>query len=74
MWRRVDLVWTDVSEETPVHTTSAQRQNPENGIIYSHRCENLKSYTVSILSSFIVYSRKTSLDEEFTVTNSLNIA
>jgi hypothetical protein len=29
MWRRVDLVWTDVS------------------VLYSHRCENLKSYNSS---------------------------
>jgi hypothetical protein len=36
MWRDVDLVWTDVSEE---RISSI----PEDGIPHSHRCENLKS-------------------------------
>jgi hypothetical protein len=48
MWRRVDPVWTDVSEErsseTSVHTRSTQRHIPEGGILHSHRRESLKSY------------------------------
>jgi hypothetical protein len=41
MLRRVAHVRTDVSEER----TKAKRRNiPENGILHSHRRENLKSY------------------------------
>jgi hypothetical protein len=29
-----------------VHTGSAQRHIPEDGILHSHRHENLKSYTI----------------------------
>jgi hypothetical protein len=67
MWRRVDLVWTDISlqlpthvgssladfstlkmeairsSETSVHTRSTRRHIPEDGILHSHRRENLKS-------------------------------
>jgi hypothetical protein len=32
------------SSETSVHTRSTQRHIPEEGILHSHRCENLKSY------------------------------
>jgi hypothetical protein len=32
------------SSETSVHTRSTRRHIPENGILYSHRRENLKSY------------------------------
>jgi hypothetical protein len=31
------------SSETPVYTKSTQRHIPEDGILQSHRCENLKS-------------------------------
>jgi hypothetical protein len=34
------------SSETYVHTRSTRRHIPEDGILHSHRCENLKSYTV----------------------------
>jgi hypothetical protein len=34
----------DTSSETWVNTRSAQRHIPEDGIILSHRNENLKSY------------------------------
>jgi hypothetical protein len=30
--------------ETSVHTRSARRHVPEDRILHSHRCENLKSY------------------------------
>jgi hypothetical protein len=32
------------SSETSVHTRSTQRHIPEDGILHSHRPENLKSY------------------------------
>jgi hypothetical protein len=59
MWRRVELVWTDVSEErlqSPAHagssladflvvyTKSTRSHIPEDGIVQSHRHENIKSY------------------------------
>jgi hypothetical protein len=59
MWRRVVLVWTDVSDdriasifrveeaiwasETSVHTKAIWRDIPEVGIHHSHHRENLKS-------------------------------
>jgi hypothetical protein len=70
MWRRVGLVWTDVSEERvasifrvknsaseepawaggysemSVHIISTRRHIPEDGILHSHRHENLKSYAI----------------------------
>jgi hypothetical protein len=75
MWRRVDLVWTDVSEEriasvfrvekpasdesawtggseTSVNTISIRRHIPEDGILDSHRRENLKSLHDLISFSF----------------------
>jgi hypothetical protein len=59
MWRLVDLVWTDVSEEGVasifrVEKSASEepawaggyslRNIPEDGILHSHRRENLKSY------------------------------
>jgi hypothetical protein len=40
------------SSETSVHTRSTRRYIPEDGILHSHRCENLKSYTIQ--ASFTV--------------------
>jgi hypothetical protein len=40
------------SSETSVHTIYTRRHIPEVGILYSHRCENLKSY----IMNFIIYS------------------
>jgi hypothetical protein len=34
------------SSEASVHTKSTWHNIPENGILHSHRCENLKSYIV----------------------------
>jgi hypothetical protein len=50
MWRSVDLVKTDVSEErvaseTSVLARSTWRQISEDDILYNHRRENIKSYT-----------------------------
>jgi hypothetical protein len=36
------------SSEASVHTRSTRRHIPENGILHSHRCENLKSYMTYI--------------------------
>jgi hypothetical protein len=53
MLRRVVLVRTDVSEalrssETSVFTRAKRRNISEDGIIHSHRRENLKSYIFPI--------------------------
>jgi hypothetical protein len=51
MWRRVLPVCTVIppNSETSVHTRSTRCHIPKNGILHSHRRENLKSYTASIL-------------------------
>jgi hypothetical protein len=36
------------SSKTSVHTRSTRRHIPEDGILHSHRCENLKSYKLNI--------------------------
>jgi hypothetical protein len=36
------------SSEMSVHTSSTRRHIPEDGILHSHRRENLKSYTAQI--------------------------
>jgi hypothetical protein len=41
MWNCVDIVWT-------------QRHIPEDGILHSHRCENLKSYISSFSPQNVV--------------------
>jgi hypothetical protein len=55
--RRVALVRTDVSEElspseTSVLTRVTRRNIPEDVILHSHRCENLKSYKNYSLMKF----------------------
>jgi hypothetical protein len=37
------------SSETSVHTRATRRNIPENTILHSHRCENLKSYIFCFL-------------------------
>jgi hypothetical protein len=39
--------------ETSVHTRSTLRHIPEDGILHSHRRENVKSYTVSVQFTLI---------------------
>jgi hypothetical protein len=80
MWRHVDHVWNDVSEEriasstlkmeatrsseTSVHTRSTRRHIPEDGILHSHRCENLKSYLpIYFLLAIILYLSCIASDE-----------
>jgi hypothetical protein len=54
--RRVALVRTDISKEAPgsyetsVLTRATRHNNPEHTILHSHRRENLKSYTVLVLT------------------------
>jgi hypothetical protein len=36
------------SSESSVHTRSTRRHIPEDGILHSHRCGNLKSYIVRL--------------------------
>jgi hypothetical protein len=64
MWRRVDFVWTDVSEEriVPVFRVPPKRRFtqdlhdiPEEGILHSHRRENLKSYKKQFLFSLFCH-------------------
>jgi hypothetical protein len=75
MWRCVDLVWTNVSEERIASifrvenprvrdqrekvaadcSTRFKRHNiPEDGILHSHRRENLKSYMDLIFVRYFV--------------------
>jgi hypothetical protein len=42
------------SSETSVHTRSTRRHIPGGGILYSHRCENLKSYIKLKLSLCVI--------------------
>jgi hypothetical protein len=44
------------SSETSVLTRVTRRNIPEDGILHSHRCENLKSYIVSCLLSLHNFS------------------
>jgi hypothetical protein len=37
------------SSDTSVHTRTIWRHIPENGILHSHRCENLKSYMTYVI-------------------------
>jgi hypothetical protein len=61
MWRRVDLVWTNVSEELIAsifrvknpHARNQHEQVAADCIIHSHRRENLKPYIVSYCTDYI---------------------
>jgi hypothetical protein len=44
------------SSETSVQSTSTRRHTPEDGILHSHRRENLKSYNICIFLQEIVAS------------------
>jgi hypothetical protein len=45
------------SSETSVHTRSTQRHIPENGILHSHRRENLKSYKYQDIRTFTEHNK-----------------
>jgi hypothetical protein len=75
MWRRVDLGWTNVSEERITSIFRVEKSAseepawaggcshiPEDGILHSHHYENLKSYTADIL--FLVQEGVKSKTEE----------
>jgi hypothetical protein len=49
----------DSSSETSVLTTAAQRHIPDDGILYRHRCENLKSY-IALIGSELLRRRNVS--------------
>jgi hypothetical protein len=62
----------DTFSETSVHTRSGQRHIPEDGIVHSHRRENLKSYilnTVCTQSTSDVKDVVISLKNEFLLDN-----
>jgi hypothetical protein len=40
------------SSEMSVYTRSTQRHIPEDGILHSHRCENLKSYKYYVVGHY----------------------
>jgi hypothetical protein len=42
------------SSEKSVHTRSTRRHIPEEGILHSHRCENLKSFVHSIYIACLI--------------------
>jgi hypothetical protein len=53
MWRRVDIVWTDVSEERIASIFRVEKSTSEEpawagGCRLSHRRENLRSYMATI--------------------------
>jgi hypothetical protein len=63
MWRHVDIVLTNVSEERivaifrvlSVNTISTWRQIPEDGILHSHCRENLKSCKATFVPCTSLY-------------------
>jgi hypothetical protein len=48
------------SPETSVHTRSTRRHIPEDGILHSHRREDLKSYIIIIIIIIIISSSSSS--------------
>jgi hypothetical protein len=48
--------WCRRSPEPSVHTSSKRRHIPKDGILHSHRCENLKSYALSLLCGDVRFS------------------
>jgi hypothetical protein len=71
MWRCVDLMWIDVSEERiafifKVEKSASEepawaggcslRHIAEDGILHCHRCENLKSYII-LINCHYLYKR-----------------
>jgi hypothetical protein len=43
------------SSETSVKASSTQRHTPEDDILHSHRCENLKSYIFSVFKQDVQF-------------------
>jgi hypothetical protein len=63
IWRRVDFVWTEVSEEIIASIFRVEKSEREGGepawaggcswILHSHPCENLKTYNSSQIVSCV---------------------
>jgi hypothetical protein len=51
------------SSETSVHTRSTRRHIPEDGILHSHRCENLKSYIITVVHISLARRTTPKLDD-----------
>jgi hypothetical protein len=52
-WQQMEAI---CSFETSVNTRSTRRHIPEDGILHSHRCENLKSYKLLFNSGLFMSS------------------
>jgi hypothetical protein len=52
------------SSETSVHTRSTRRHVPEDDVLRSHRCENLKSYKICLEFYLLGYNAMYSIESQ----------